>query len=293
MVLSPHFFSKDWPQLELDGLVALATGAGRKTILPIWHEIGAEDVRKHSPLLAGLLAVSSSRGLDEVVQRVRAAIDTTVHRTDFEEVYFNSDGEGHQRFCVDLAKYRGAPNSPSLEEQAVLRNKTDLTVRGLTHALAELSAVQGERLFPTPSEFKGTYRWTLAPKRLLWTFGFEIAVDSAPVHEIAGRPYDAYHLKITDRAVELDLFANGDTVLGEFDPLNGGVPGPPNLRIDELSIDFRRVTDGLRHALAQLYEAPPSEISVAAPSIVPDAWARGFYYVALRHRGPRRIGLRS
>ena len=73
VVLSPHFFSKDWPKKELDGLVALEV-AGRKVILPVWHNVTRDDVVRFSPILAGRLAVSSSTGLDNVVSEIRRAI---------------------------------------------------------------------------------------------------------------------------------------------------------------------------------------------------------------------------
>jgi hypothetical protein len=73
VVLSPHFFNKDWPQKELDGLVALEVG-GRKMILPIWHNVTRNDVATYSPTLAGRLAVSTSTGLDNVVVEIMRAI---------------------------------------------------------------------------------------------------------------------------------------------------------------------------------------------------------------------------
>jgi len=73
VVLSPHFFSKDWPKKELDGLVALEVD-GRKVILPVWHNVTRDDVARYSPILAGRLAVSTSRGLDNVVSEIRRAI---------------------------------------------------------------------------------------------------------------------------------------------------------------------------------------------------------------------------
>ena len=66
VVLSPAFLEKEWPQKELDGLVGLETG-GRKVILPVWHRIGAADVRKYSPTLADRVATTSEKGLAQVV----------------------------------------------------------------------------------------------------------------------------------------------------------------------------------------------------------------------------------
>ncbi len=39
LVLSHSFFSKEWPQKELDGLVALD-----RVLLPIWHNLSREDI---------------------------------------------------------------------------------------------------------------------------------------------------------------------------------------------------------------------------------------------------------
>jgi hypothetical protein len=73
VVLSPSFFSKDWPKKELDGLVALEVG-GRKVILPVWHNVSREDVANYSPILAGRLAVSTSTGLGNVVREIQRVI---------------------------------------------------------------------------------------------------------------------------------------------------------------------------------------------------------------------------
>ena len=55
LVLSPHFFAKDWPQRELAGLQALNT-----RLLPLWHEITREAVAHYSPTLADLFALKTS-----------------------------------------------------------------------------------------------------------------------------------------------------------------------------------------------------------------------------------------
>jgi hypothetical protein len=43
VVLSSNFFAKNWPQYELDGLVAKEMSAG-KTILPLWHKVSKNEV---------------------------------------------------------------------------------------------------------------------------------------------------------------------------------------------------------------------------------------------------------
>jgi TIR domain len=73
VVLSRHFFSKEWPQNELDGLM-IREIAGTKVILPIWHKLTADEVRQHSPILAGRVAARSEHGLEKVIAEVRDAM---------------------------------------------------------------------------------------------------------------------------------------------------------------------------------------------------------------------------
>lgn len=55
VVLSEAFFSKEWPQYELDGLVTLEVG-GSQAILRLWHKISKDDVVLYSPSLADKIA---------------------------------------------------------------------------------------------------------------------------------------------------------------------------------------------------------------------------------------------
>ena len=55
VVLSEAFFSKEWPQYELDGLVTLEVG-GAQALLPLWHKISKDDVVRYSPSLADKIA---------------------------------------------------------------------------------------------------------------------------------------------------------------------------------------------------------------------------------------------
>jgi len=73
VVISPGFLAKEWPQRELDGLTSREAD-GNKVILPVWHGIGFEEVRRFSPILADRLAVKSLDGLDRVVEELLRAI---------------------------------------------------------------------------------------------------------------------------------------------------------------------------------------------------------------------------
>ena len=59
VVLSEAFFKKEWPQRELDGLVALET-QGLSRILPIWHKVSVDEVAHYSPTLADKIALNTS-----------------------------------------------------------------------------------------------------------------------------------------------------------------------------------------------------------------------------------------
>lgn len=73
VVISPNFLRKEWPQKELDGLVAREID-GTKVILPVWHNITADEIRAYSPMLADRLAAVSSKGLDHVIEDLTRAI---------------------------------------------------------------------------------------------------------------------------------------------------------------------------------------------------------------------------
>ena len=77
VILSPHFFAKDWPQRELDGLIAKEISAG-KTILPVWHNVTREDVVRCSPMLGDRIGVSTKSGLNTVVQEILRALHKSV-----------------------------------------------------------------------------------------------------------------------------------------------------------------------------------------------------------------------
>lgn len=70
VILSPSFFSKRWPQYELNGLTARDI-EGTKVILPVWHDVEKKDVLLYSPPLADRLALStSSLSIQELARKL-------------------------------------------------------------------------------------------------------------------------------------------------------------------------------------------------------------------------------
>jgi hypothetical protein len=74
VVVSRHFFQKQWSQWELDGLVARQMAGAGNVILPIWLDVDRNDVLGYSPPLADMLAIDANIGLDEAVRRLTDVI---------------------------------------------------------------------------------------------------------------------------------------------------------------------------------------------------------------------------
>jgi hypothetical protein len=74
VVLSHAFFSKSWPQYELDGLVTMAV-SGKQVILPLWHEISKDEVIRQSPSLADKVALrTSDYAVAEIAEEIAAVV---------------------------------------------------------------------------------------------------------------------------------------------------------------------------------------------------------------------------
>ncbi len=74
VILSPDFLKKEWPNKELDGLVAREDGK-EKVILPVWHNVTVKDIARFSPILADKVAISTEHGIQAVAQHVMHAVN--------------------------------------------------------------------------------------------------------------------------------------------------------------------------------------------------------------------------
>lgn len=86
VILSPSFFQKHWPQIELDGL-AQREVKNQKVILPVWYNVTAEDIRKYSLPLADRIAAQWSDGIDSVVRDILSVVKNNQTEP------YNADGE--------------------------------------------------------------------------------------------------------------------------------------------------------------------------------------------------------
>ncbi len=80
VILSEAFFAKDWPQRELNALVALESKS-RKVILPVLHGINHQQVARYSAILADRLSTSTERGIQHVAMEIASAIQQSRQAT--------------------------------------------------------------------------------------------------------------------------------------------------------------------------------------------------------------------
>lgn len=97
IVLSKSFFNKGWTEYELQSMIAKAIN-DNKTILPIWHEIGREEILKYSLYLADKFALSTKLPLNElgfkIIEVVRPDIlNSNYIRQAYREIKANAKGE--------------------------------------------------------------------------------------------------------------------------------------------------------------------------------------------------------
>jgi len=77
VIISPHFFEKDWTQVELNGLFAKEI-TGEKVIIPIWFNIEYADIVKKSPIMADKFAARISDGMDRVIEQILDIIEPSL-----------------------------------------------------------------------------------------------------------------------------------------------------------------------------------------------------------------------
>ena len=72
VVISPSFIAKHWTNYELDGILTKEGITNAQMLLPIWHNITADQVQKYSYSLANKLALNTAiNTIDEIVDKVK------------------------------------------------------------------------------------------------------------------------------------------------------------------------------------------------------------------------------
>lgn len=87
VILSRSFFNKQWTLNELAALLGQEQ-PGRQKILPIWHSVSAEDVKRLSPVLADRVALHSRAGVDELARRIHRRVFDELNSADGSRLTF-------------------------------------------------------------------------------------------------------------------------------------------------------------------------------------------------------------
>jgi hypothetical protein len=74
VILSHAFFSKRWPQHELNALYARLVGGEDNVIVPIWHHLSREELTSYAPALADILAGDSSDGTQKLTEQIQRTL---------------------------------------------------------------------------------------------------------------------------------------------------------------------------------------------------------------------------
>ena len=83
VVLSRHFFAKEWPQYELDGLVTREMGGEQQIILPLWHGVSRDDVAALSPSLANKVALQTdSWSIEDIARQIAEVVRGSIDAPD-------------------------------------------------------------------------------------------------------------------------------------------------------------------------------------------------------------------
>jgi hypothetical protein len=74
VIFSHAFFNKKWPKDELEGLIAKETD-DKTIILPIWHRITTDDMKKNFPLLSNRVAATTDQGFRKIIEQIKLVVD--------------------------------------------------------------------------------------------------------------------------------------------------------------------------------------------------------------------------
>lgn len=130
VVLSEHFFFKDWTKEELEELTTKEIG-GVKVILPVWHDVTRDEVAKHSPTLAGRLAARSQDGLKKVVRQLLEAMGKKSPKP-LESVKQNA-------LTLDQENVTPPPSIPPVAEEEYHEHPTPQEMNDQIHKVSMLS----------------------------------------------------------------------------------------------------------------------------------------------------------
>jgi len=153
VILSQSFFNKEWPRKELDGLFTRDDGK-EKLILPVWHDISFNDVKKFSPILADKIAVSTNKGIEYVANQIfkaikqKSSVDINNSITNNRESLINDELSIIRKRILSSRSYRELKETQYILENLLTLYPKHPEARLLHDELLE--AIEFERAVPKP-----------------------------------------------------------------------------------------------------------------------------------------------
>ena len=78
LVLSPDFLANDgWGKAEFDSVFTREILEQENVILPVWHNVGVQEVYQYSPRLADKVGLPSSLGVEELARKLSNAVKSS------------------------------------------------------------------------------------------------------------------------------------------------------------------------------------------------------------------------
>jgi hypothetical protein len=108
VVLSPAFFTKNWSRAELQAFASLEMQQSRSLLLPIWLDVGTDEIADRAPLLLGRVALHAEDGVESIADRLAARINNAESSAGFD-----LDAPSPQPLHADVVQGRALPNTYS------------------------------------------------------------------------------------------------------------------------------------------------------------------------------------
>ncbi len=148
VILSPHFFAKEWTQRELAGIYSLSIREGDNPfIIPVWYKISVDEIKKRAPLLSDIIAIPWDIGLENVVQKILFLINPEKHKNPDNEyvkvIAETNKALGDEGFLRVIEKFQEVFSSTSIAralESILLNSERSREIR--IRALESLYALK-------------------------------------------------------------------------------------------------------------------------------------------------------
>lgn len=102
VIFSKAFFSKEWPQKELDALFSLEQEPGSR-VLPIWHDITYDEMNTIAPMFSDRYALKTSSGIEYIANILFSRIRGLESQTNFSQKTILSNNANQSIYFINCS----------------------------------------------------------------------------------------------------------------------------------------------------------------------------------------------